>query len=170
MKIFVASWFFPPATSSEGIVTYKLLSKSRHTYDVCSADCDLWSYKHKLDLTSENINVFPIKTDKLDEWVDKCAELFIERNKTEHYDAFMTRSMPPESISVAKIIKEACPEAKWIASLADPISKSPYDLKAFVLENEELSPQEKIDFQVALWAGCDGWKTTHKKKYVTFVN
>lgn len=158
MKIFVASWFFPPATSSEGIVTYKLLSKSRHTYDVCSADCDLWSYKHKLDLTSDNINVFPIKTDKLDEWVDKCAELFIERNKTEHYDAFMTRSMPPESIFVAKKIKEACPEAKWISSLADPISKSPYDLKAFVLENEELSPQEKIDFQVALWAGCDGWR------------
>ncbi|MDO4841461.1 MAG: glycosyltransferase [Phoenicibacter congonensis] len=157
MKIFVASWFFPPATSSEGIVTFKLLSHSKHTYDVCSADSDLWSYGHKLNLTAENINVFPIKTNDIDEWIDGCVKLFLERNKTENYDAIMTRSMPPESIEVAKKIKEAAPDAKWIASIADPIAKSPYDIKALILDNKNITERDKADFQVALYAGCDGW-------------
>ena len=45
MNIFVASWFFPPATSSEGIVTYKLLRNSQHQYDVCSSTSRQWGYK-----------------------------------------------------------------------------------------------------------------------------
>ena len=61
MNIFVASWFFPPSTSSEGLVTYKLLRNSEHNYYVCSAISDNWSYKAATDLNSEpNINCFGI--------------------------------------------------------------------------------------------------------------
>lgn len=158
MRFFVASWFFPPSTSSEGIVSYKLFRNSRHTYDVCSSQSSLWSYDQVLNVEAENIAVYPIDTDDLSTWVSRAVALFEEKNADEPYDAIMTRSMPPESIEVAKQIKAKHPDIPWVASLADPIAKSPYDIKSWVIESDELNEQEKIDFQVALAAGCDSWK------------
>ena len=158
MRFFVASWFFPPSTSSEGIVSYKLFRNSAHTYDVCSSKSTLWSYDQVLEMNASNIEVFAIETNELEEWVDKACALFEERHAKNPYDALMTRSMPPESIEVARRIREKHPDIAWIASLGDPIAKSPYDIKAWVIESSELKEQEKRDFQVALSAGCDAWK------------
>ena len=69
MRFFVASWFFPPSTSSEGIVTYKLFRNSQHEYDVCSSQSTLWSYQHKLEISANNIKVFPVDTNELETWV-----------------------------------------------------------------------------------------------------
>ncbi|WP_052241645.1 glycosyltransferase [Berryella intestinalis] len=158
MNIFVASWFFPPSVSSEGIVTYKLFRNSAHHYDVCSSQSTLWSYDQVLPIDADNIASFPIDTDDFDTWIDAAVELFEQRHAQSPYDAIMTRSMPPESVEVAKRIKEKHPDLPWIASLADPIAKSPYHIKGWVLENQALSKQDKADFQVALKAGCEAWK------------
>ena len=159
MRIFVASWFFPPSTSSEGIVSYKLFRNSRHSYDVCSSRSTLWSYGQTLPIEADNINVFPIETDDLNVWVQRAIDLFEKLHAEKPYDAIMTRSMPPESIEVARGILDKHPDMPWIASLADPIAKSPYHIKAWVIENPDLSEQDKLDFQVALKAGCEGWKS-----------
>jgi glycosyltransferase involved in cell wall biosynthesis len=161
MRIFVASWFFPPATSSEGIVSYKLLRNSRHSYDVCSADSSLWSYQQTLPLDANNITSFPIKTDDLDVWVDEAVALFTKRHAETPYDAIMTRSMPPESVFVAQKIREIYPDIPWIASLADPVGKAPYHIQGWVLESSELSEQDKTDFQTALKSGCSAWKNNN---------
>lgn len=158
MHIFVASWFFPPATSSEAIVAYKLLRNSNHTYDVCYAESTLWSYKQELPLDAQNIKSYPVKTDSIDEWVNRAAAIFEERYESECYDAIMTRSMPPESIDVARLIRQKHPDIPWIASIADPIAKSPYDIEALINDNDELAEHEKRDFKIALRLGCEGWK------------
>lgn len=159
MNIFVASWFFPPSVSSEGIVTYKLFRNSAHHYDVCSSCSKLWSYDQVLPLEAANIDAFPIDTDDFDAWIDAAVELFEQRHAKTPYDAIMTRSMPPESVEVARRLKKKHPDVPWIASLADPIAKSPYHVKGWVLENPALSKQDKADFQVALKAGCEDWKS-----------
>lgn len=125
MRIFVASWFFPPTTSSEAIVTYKLLRNSRHKYDVCCSKNDSWSYKQELPIEANNIHVFPVEASTVDEWAEQAVQVFEKLNKETNYDAFMTRSMPPESINVGRKIHELHPELPWIASIADPIAKSP---------------------------------------------
>lgn len=158
MKFFVASWFFPPATSSEGIVSYKLFRNSHHQYDVCCSTSRLWSYQRLLPLEAENIRTFPIETDDLAQWVDAAVEKFIQLHATENYDAIMTRSMPAESIEVAKRIKEKFPQIPWVASLADPIAKSPYDIKTWVFDNQALNKAEKEEFQMALRAGTSAWQ------------
>lgn len=158
MRVFVASWFFPPSTSSEGIVTYKLLRRSKHQYDVCCSNSDLWGYKHVLPMEADNINLLPIDTDDLDEWVSKAVEMFCTKHEEQPYDAIMTRSMPPESILVAKQIHEKYPDIPWFASLADPMARSPYHLHSLIEENEMLKDHEKEDFQVALKYGCDSWR------------
>ena len=43
MKIFVISWFYMPVTTSEALVTYKLLSKSKNEYVIVSAKSNKWS-------------------------------------------------------------------------------------------------------------------------------
>ena len=53
MKIFVASWFYPPVTTSEALVTYKLFSNSKHEYYVCSASSKQWSYNSDTELKEE---------------------------------------------------------------------------------------------------------------------
>ena len=68
MKGFVASWFFHPSTSAEGLVTFKLLKASKYNYDVCSSLSNQWSYKIESQLVSENINNIAIDTDDLDVW------------------------------------------------------------------------------------------------------
>ena len=145
MKIYVASYFFPPNTSSEGLVTYKLLRNSVHEYYVCSALTNNWSYNSVTEINNEkNIHVYGVKTDSVDEWVDACIDKFFELDKEIDFDCFMTRSMPPESIIVGKAIKEKRPDLKWIASFADPIANNPYEIKAYIDENQALSLAEKI--------------------------
>ena len=162
MKVFVACWFFPPSVSSEGIVTYKLLRNSKHSYDVCSSLSQQWSYRQTMPLEASNITPLTVDTDDLNEWVDECVRLFEERHAMEPYDAIMTRSMPPESIEVGKRIHEAHPDIPWIASIADPIAKSPYDIKAWVLEAEDMSDQTKSDLIYALKYGIDGWRDSER--------
>ena len=149
MRVFVASWFFPPATSSEGIVTYKLLRNSRYSFDVCCAASDLWGYKHELPLVAPNVNAIPVETDDLQEWVDAAIAHFEQLHAQQPYDVIMTRSMPPESIRVGQAIKQAHPDVVWIASLADPIARNPYQLKDLVVENEHYDAKQKWDLLTA---------------------
>ena len=151
MRVFVASWFFPPATSSEGIVTYKLLRNSKNIYDVCSSTSKMWGYNAKMDSKDDgNIRVFPIDTNDINEWVDWCIEKFKDLNDAYPYDAIMTRSTPPESILVGKKIKELYPDIKWIASLADPVSNNPYELKAYIDDCSTLSRSQKQELKMNL--------------------
>lgn len=144
MNIFVATWYYPPVTSSEAIVTYKLLRKSRHHYDVFSSLSQQWSYHTDFgDFAEPNITTYTIETDEIDEWVDACVEKFEELHAVQHYDCLMTRSTPPESIQVGIRIKEKHPEVKWIASLADPVANNPYEIKAYVTDNPLLMGHQK---------------------------
>lgn len=151
MNIFVASWFFPPATSSEGIVTYKLLRNSGNRYDVFSSTSKQWGYKSTMRmLGEENITQYTIETDDIQEWVDFCVEKFEELYARQKYDCVMTRSTPPESILVGQRIKEKYPQVKWIASLADPVANNPYELRAYVDTCPTLSGNEKASLRAAL--------------------
>lgn len=151
MNIFVASWFFPPATSSEGIVTYKLLRNSSHNYDVFSSSSKQWGYKAEMHQFEEkNIRTYPIFTDDIDKWVEEGIKKFDELNSSRHYSCIMTRSMPPESILLGSRIKERYPDIKWIASLADPIANNPYEIKAYIDECPSLSNSQKIELKRAL--------------------
>jgi glycosyltransferase involved in cell wall biosynthesis len=157
MRIFVAAWFFPPSTSSEGNVTYKLLRNSRHNYVVCSSSSELWSYKKHFEISADNIEVLPVDTDEFDVWIEEGLRLFEEQHAKQPFDAFMTRSMPSESITFAQLLKERFPNIPWIASIADPIAKSPYDIRAWIDENEDLAEKDKDNFREALVLGCKGW-------------
>ena len=129
MRIFVISWFFPPSNSSEGVVTFKLLKGSKHSYLVCHAISDNWGYsKPSISNFPSNIHTRWIKTNSIKEWEDFCYKVFIEENAREPFNAIMTRTMPPESIQVALSIREKFPLIPWVASFGDPISKSPYNL------------------------------------------
>ena len=153
MKIFVASWFFPPATSSEGIVTYKLLRNSKYEYDVFSSTSQQWGYKAAMGLKDDaNIHSYTIQTDDIDTWVNWCIEQFSERYEEEKYNCIMTRSTPPESILIGTAIKKKYPEVKWIASLADPVANNPYELKAYVDDNQTLGEKQKSYLKTALWS------------------
>lgn len=135
MKIFVASWFYVPVTTSEALVTFKLLANSEHEYVVCSAKSNKWSYKKESEMTSPNIRQYTIDTDDFDEFVEKAVETYKELSKTEKFDAIMTRSLPPESQYVGFKIRKLDPSVKWIASLADPIGNNPYETRFYFLEN-----------------------------------
>ena len=135
MKIFVASWFYVPVTTSEALVTYKLLANSENEYVVCSARSNKWSYKKDSELKSDNITQYIIETDDFNEYVEKAVELYKELIKTQKFDAIMTRSLPPESQLVGFKIKEIDKEVPWIASLADPIGNNPYETTFFFLNN-----------------------------------
>ena len=151
MNIFVAAWYYPPVTSSEAIVTYKLLRNSKHNYDVFSSLSNNWSYHTNFGQYDEsNINTYTISTDSIDEWADACVDKFEELNRDRKYDCIMTRSTPPESITVGKRIKEKHPEIKWIASLADPVANNPYEVKRYVKDNPLLNKREKKQLAEAL--------------------
>ena len=135
MKIFVASWFYVPVTTSEALVTYKLLASSENEYVVCSARSNKWSYKKDSELKSDNITQYIIDTDDFNEYVDKAVELYKELVKTQKFDAIMTRSLPPESQLVGFKIREIDKDIPWIASLADPIGNNPYETTFFFLNN-----------------------------------
>lgn len=136
MKIFVVSWFYPPVTTSEALVTYKLLSNSKHEYYLCSASSEQWSYSKKSELTSKNVKQFIINTNDFDEFIDKTIQKFEELSKTIKFDAVMTRSMPPESQKVGLKIKTINSEIPWIVSLADPIGNNPYETNTLILSNK----------------------------------
>lgn len=180
MRIFVASWFFPPSTSSEGNVAYKLLRNSQHKYVVCSSDSTRWSYKQHFDLNTNNITVHSIKADSFEDWIEQGFHLFEELHASQPFDAIMSRSMPPESIVFAERIKNAYPDIPWIASLADPIAKSPYDIYTWLESSDEhkneasegiteLSDYEKDQFKKALVYGCKGWANHPNKNIRTMV-
>ena len=151
MNIFVASWFFPPATSSEGIVTYKLLRNSKHTYDVFSSESRQWGYKAAMQkLGEQNITSYTIETDDINEWVEACVAKFEELYPERQYACVMTRSTPPESILVGQAIKKAHPEVSWIASLADPVANNPYEEAAYIDDCPTLFPNDKQELKAAL--------------------
>ena len=135
MKIFVASWFYVPTTTSEALVTYKLLANSENEYVVCSASSNKWSYNKESELTSPNIRQIIINTDNFDVFVEKTFEKYVELSKTEKFDAIMTRSLPPESQLIGFKIKEVDKDIPWIASLADPIGNNPYETTFYFLQN-----------------------------------
>lgn len=158
MRIFVASWFFPPVTTSEGIVAYKLFRNSEHHYDVCSSLSKQWTYNQEFPFDADNITVYPVDTDDFSIWVDEAVRIFEEQHALHPYDAYMTRTMPPESINFAKRMVELHPEVPWIASLADPIAKSPYEIKAYILDNDLLPQRDKDGFLHALHYGIGAWR------------
>lgn len=175
MRFFVASWFFPPSTSSEGIVAYKLLRNSAHEYEVCSAVSNQWGYNETIELDADNIRQFPVETDDLDEWVRQCVEIFEREHALKPYDGIMTRSMPPESIDVAKAIKNRHPELPWIASLGDPLARIPWMMKGYLNKNGALSKQEKSALREALAAPrfCTEWseaKNKHARTLAKYKN
>ena len=144
MKGFVACWFFPPITSSEGIVTYKLLKNSENEYDVCNSTSKLWSYDAEMQVDASNIHIISVETASLDEWVEKAIAIFEERHADKPYDFIMTRSMPPESIKVGLEIKRRHPEIIWIASMGDPVANNPYEIHAYIDLCPGYSPEERI--------------------------
>lgn len=154
MNIFVASWFFPPATSSEGIVTYKLLRNSKYHYDVFSSTSRQWGYHKTMQQAEEqNLTCYNIETDDIEEWVEASIEKFEELYPKRQYKCIMTRSMPPESTLVGMRIKEKHPEVKWIASLADPIANNPYELKAYIDDCTTIRAKQKSALRAALQDG-----------------
>ena len=116
MKIFVSSWFYPPVTTSEAIVTYKLLSNSQNEYYLCSASSSQWTYNKVTDLKSDNVEQYIIDTDNFDEYIDKTVEKYIELSKDIKFDAIMTRTMPPEPQEVGLRIKKIDKDIPWIVS------------------------------------------------------
>ena len=147
MNVFVASWFFPPTTSSEGIVTYKLLRNSAHNYDVCCSTSRQWSYSSVMNTIEEkNITVYSVETDAIEEWQKWTIEQFEKLYNERQYEYIMTRSTPPESIVIGREIKKRHPEIKWIASLADPVANNPYELKAYITDNPNLTEEKKANF------------------------
>ena len=147
MNIFVASWFFPPTTSSEGIVTYKLLRNSKNNYDVFCSTSRQWSYSSAMDMAEDDkIKVYSIETDEIEEWQKWAVDQFEKMYEERQYDCIMTRSTPPESIVIGRAIKKKHPEIKWIASLADPVANNPYELKAYIEDNPNLTNEKKAAF------------------------
>ena len=158
MRIFVLSWFFPPATTSEGIVTYKLLRNSKHNYEVCSALSNLWTYNKVMPMEAENIHVTSIETDNLDEWVDFALELFKTLHAELPFDAFMTRTMPVEALVAGRKLHELYPDVPWIASIADPVAKDPYQIKTWVYDMNVVRSDRKEQFIRSLSFGCDEFR------------
>ena len=157
MHIFVASWFFPPNSSSEGFVTWKLLRNSAHEYDVVCSTSHKWGYSETMQVSEPNINIHPVETDDLRVWVSKAVEMFEALHAEWKYDAVMTRSMPPEAVEVGREIKRRHPEVKWIASFGDPIANNPYSM-AGIEENGALPRQDVLAFLEDMALTCDRWR------------
>ena len=124
-KIFVSSWFFPPINSAEGIVTFKLLKRSKFRYDVFTHNRDdNYTFVQDSKLTSKNINV--ISSDDLNPklWVDKGFKYFCDHHT--EYSCMTSRCMPGESHELALKIKRKFKNVFWIASFSDPLAYNPY--------------------------------------------
>ncbi len=138
MRIFVVSWFYPPVTTSEALVTYKLLAHSKNEYYLCSASSKNWSYNSNSVLESENIIHYSIDTDDFDEYIEECLKKYKELSKKIKFDAIMTRSMPPESQIVGLKIREIDETIPWIVSLADPIGNNPYETAPLLFHRKKI--------------------------------
>lgn len=156
MNIFVASWFFPPNSSSEGFVTYKLLRNSAFNYDVVCATSKKWGYQSSMDIDAPNISIIPVKTEEIDIWVKEAITIFEERHQKKPYDVIMTRSMPPEAVEVGLKIKEKYPNIKWIASFGDPIANNPY-VNIGIHEFLPIADEEKQRFISDMGLTCEKW-------------
>lgn len=132
MRIFVISWFFPPGNSSEGMVTFKLLKSSQHEFVVFSSNQLFWSYDNCSLVSSvsdcKNIQVIYSDRKNFIDWEKDCFDSFFALHKEKKFDAIMSRTMPPETIGIAKRIKDNFPSLPWVASLGDPLSNNPYIL------------------------------------------
>jgi hypothetical protein len=127
MKGLVVSWFFPPATSAEGLVTFKLLKNSSFEYDVVYAQSRQWSYDRDSALASGNIRAFPVEADSPADFARRGAEQALRLLSENAYDFMMTRAMPPQSHTAGLAVRRRHPGLFWIASMADPIGHNPYD-------------------------------------------
>lgn len=134
MRILVYAYFYPPSTTSEAIVTYKLLKNSSNEYDVFTANSDLWSYKIDSDLKASNVNVFSVNTDDLVEYVKSGID-FYEKNVGK-YDFIMLRSTPPDSQLIGIELKKKYPNIKIISSFGDPVFRNPYEINTYIDENK----------------------------------
>ena len=134
-KIFVVSWFFVPITTSESLVTYKLLANSKNEYYVCYAKSNKWSYKINSKLESENIKTFAIDTEDFDDFNNEVFNIYKKLSKEIKFDAIMTRSLLPESQYVGIKIHEMDKDIPWIISLNDPIANNPYETYVYFLQN-----------------------------------
>lgn len=127
-KGFVLSWFFPPGNSSEGLITYKLLSNSKCDYDVWTRSVharNVWDRKvEEKKLVSDNINVIAGYYEQEDSWLKDAIKYFLKHQ--DEYDFIMTRSMPAEAHEFGHYIKKKIPTIKWIASFGDPLTNTPY--------------------------------------------
>lgn len=141
MRGFVISWYFPPINSSEGLVTFKLLKNSKYKYDVFTQKInEAWTYGSKeIDLVSNNINTIFAKSGDFNNWVKEGVEYFEKNYKK--YDFIMSRSMAPESHTIAYEIKKRHPEIKWIASFGDPLCDNPFNY--FISQHSEYSLKGK---------------------------
>ena len=135
MKIFVVSWFYPPVTTSEALVTYKLFANSKNEYYLCSALNNSWSYNSESKLESKNVHVYPFKVENFDEFEEKAFEKYLELSKKIKFDMIMTRSMPPEPQKVGLRIRKINKDIPWVVSLADPIGNNPYETIYPLLQN-----------------------------------
>lgn len=154
MRGFVVSWFFPPNNSSEGLVTFKLLKRSRFNYDVFTQKIHSnWSYgatEHKL--INKNITPYYSSGNSYDEWINEGIEYF--KKNQDKYDFIMTRTTPKESHLVGLALKKLYPEKLWIASFGDPLCNSPY---------------EKLDFNYFPYSIRDKRIKDTSKKYLFSV-
>lgn len=127
-KGFVLSWFYPPGNSSEGIITYKLLSHSGFEFDVWTRknqNQNLWDRRvDEAALSSPNVNTFPVDNESEKRWIAAAVEYFTDHHG--EYDFVMSRSMPAFSHEAAREIKRRFPEVVWIASFGDPLTDTPY--------------------------------------------
>lgn len=189
-KGFVISWFYPPGNSSEGLVTYKLLSNSKLHYDVWTRNDqhqNMWDRKSdEKELVSKNVNIV-LGPGDIKEWVEAGVKYFIEHK--DEYSFIMSRSMPPESHEIGLKIKEKVPEIKWIASFGDPLVDTPYvnEITMEGLDNpfsiKECFTREKFSIPGAMklaisplrLANKTLWKKEAKKagvigKYYNYIN
>ena len=127
-KGFIISWFYPPGNSSEGLVTYKLLSHSKYQYDVWTRETqayDIWDRQtNETKLCSDNVNVIQAKYVDSKQWVADAVQFFTEH--ADEYDFVMSRTMPAEAHEIALAIKKIRPDIPWLASFGDPFVNTPY--------------------------------------------
>lgn len=138
MKGLVISWFFPPETSAEGLVAYKLLKASNNSYDVFSSNKAIWGYDVKTACNSRNIVNYAFNAVNFSDWVQMCLSLY--NLKHDEYDFLMTRSMPPESHLVGLSIKNHNKKLLWMASFGDPLAYNPYEVTN-VVNNRRILPK-----------------------------
>lgn len=127
-KGFVISWFYPPGNSSEGLVTYKLLSHSKYQYDVWTRETqsyDIWDRQtNETKLCSDNVNVIQAKYENSKQWIADAIRFFTEHSN--EYSFVMSRTMPAEAHEIALAIKKIRPDIPWLASFGDPFVNTPY--------------------------------------------